>query len=184
MGKVVVSSLVSLDGFTEASNREFVPPEPSPDLFRYFIEPNLSRSGIFIYGRITYEFMVGYWTSPEADAAEAARLAARRKYVFSRTLTEANWGKVTLSRGDDLAGDVAAMRRETDKDLFILGSATLVNAFVRAGLIDEFRLLVNPIVLGGGTPLFQGGFDRFRLKLVEAQPFDSGAVLLTYRPDA
>jgi dihydrofolate reductase len=180
MGKIVVSSLISIDGFTEAPNREFVPPEPSPDLFRYFIEPNLSRSGIFIYGRVTYEFMVGYWTSPEADAAEAARLAASRKVVFSKTLQKADWGQVTIARGDNLAADVAAMRRETDRDLTILGSATLVNAFLRANLVDAFHLLVNPVTLGAGTPLFQGGYDRRKWKLTGAQPFDSGAVLLNY----
>lgn len=179
MGKIIVSSLISIDGFTEAPNREFVPPAPTPDLFRYFIEPNM-QSGIFVYGRVTYEFMVGYWTSPEAAGAEATRLAAMRKFVFSRTLRKADWGRVTISRGDDLAADVAAMRRETDKDVTILGSATLVNAFLRAGLVDAFRLLVNPLTLGAGTPLFQGGYDRTRWKLTGTQPFDSGAVLLTY----
>ena len=182
MGKVVVSSLISLDGFTEAPNREFVPPEPSPDLFRYFIEPNMSRGGIFIYGRVTYEFMVGYWTSPAADPKEAARLADRRKVVFSRSLQKAGWGRVTIARGDDLAADVAAMRRETDDDLTILGSATLVNAFLRAGLVDAFHLLVTPVMLGAGTPLFQGGYARQKLKLTGARPFDSGAVLMTYEP--
>ncbi len=100
MGKIIVSSLISIDGFTEAPNREFVPPEPTPDLFRYFIEPNM-RSGIFIYGRVTYEFMVGYWTSPEAAGPEAARLADMRKFVFSRTLQKADWGRVSIARGDD-----------------------------------------------------------------------------------
>ena len=88
-------------------------------------------------------------------------------------------GKVTIARGD-IAEEVARLKRETDKDLTILGSAGLVNSFIKAGLVDAFRLLVNPIVLGAGTRLFQGGYDRFKLKLVEAKPFDSGAVLLTY----
>ncbi len=79
-----------------------------------------------------------------------------------------------------LAADVAAIRAETDKDVTILGSATLVNAFLRAGLVDAFHLLVNPVTLGAGTPLFQGGYDRTRWKLIDARPFDSGAVLLNY----
>jgi dihydrofolate reductase len=180
MGKVIVSSFISLDGFTEAPNREMVAPEFSPDLVRYFIEPNLSRTGIAIYGRVTYEGMVGYWTSPAADAAEAARLAAMRKVVFSKTLKKAEWGRVTISRGDDLAAEVAALKAETDKDLTILGSAMLVNAFLRAGLVDGFHLLVNPVTFGAGTPLFQGGFDRTKWKLVAAQPLDTGSVLLDY----
>jgi dihydrofolate reductase len=181
MGKVIVSCFVSLDGYTEALNREMVPPQPSPDLFRWFIRPNMERGGIFIYGRVTYEGMVGYWTSPAADPKQAAELAVARKVVFSRTLKKADWGNVTIARGDDLAADVAAMKRETDRDLTILGSASLANAFMRAGLVDEWHLLVTPIVLGGGTALFQGGHERFRLKLESARPFDSGSVLLTYR---
>lgn len=180
MGKVIVSSFISLDGYTAAPNGELVPPPPTPDLFRWFIRPNMERGGIFIYGRVTYEMMVGYWTSPAADPKQAAELAVARKVVFSRTLAEANWGNVTIARGDDLAADVAAMKRETDRDLTILGSANLVNAFVRAGLVEEWHILVNPIVLGAGVPLFQGGYQRFGLRLESARPFDSGSVLLIY----
>ncbi len=181
MGNVIVSSFISLDGYIEAPNRELVPPKQTPDIFRWFIQPNLERSGVFVYGRVTYEFMVGYWTSPAADPTAAARLAAMRKVVYSRTLKSADWGRVTISRGDDLAADVAALRAETDRDITILGSASVVTAFLAAGLVDQFHLLVNPILLGGGTPLFQGGFPRFGLDLVTAQPLDSGAVLLDYR---
>jgi dihydrofolate reductase len=180
MGKVVVSTFISLDGFAEAPNREMVPPPPSPDLFRKFIRVNMERGGIFIYGRVTYEMMVGYWTSAAADAKQAAELAVARKVVFSRTLREANWGNVTISRGEDLAAEVAALRNETDRDLTILGSPTLVNAFLRAGLVDRFNLLVTPVLLGAGTPLFQGGFERSKWKLTLADAFDSGAVLLNY----
>lgn len=180
MGKLIVSTLISLDGYIEAPNREFVPPEPSADLVRWFIEPNLAANGILIYGRVTYEFMVGYWTSSAADPAQAARLAAFRKYVYSRTLQEADWGRVTISRGNDLVADVAAMRRETDRDMTILGSAQVVNAFLRAGLVDGFHLLVNPILLGAGTPLFQGGYDRSRFKLLASRALDTGSVVLDY----
>jgi dihydrofolate reductase len=180
MGKVIVSSFISLDGYTEAPNREMVPPPPTPDLFRHFIDVNMSRGGIFIYGRVTYEGMVGYWNSPAANPAQAKQLADMRKVVFSKTLQKADWGRVTIARGDDLAADVAAMKAETDKDLTILGSARLVNAFLAADLVDAFNLLVNPVTLGGGTRLFQGGFSRRKWKLAEARPFDSGAVLLNY----
>jgi dihydrofolate reductase len=181
MGSIIVSSFISLDGYIEAPGREMVPPPPTPDLFRWFIEPNMSRNGIFIYGRVTYEGMVGYWTSDAADKAAAARLADMRKVVYSRTLRTADWGLATISRGEDLAADVAAMKRETDKDITILGSAQVVNAYLAAGLVDAFHLLVTPIMLGGGTPLFQGIRPRADLELIEARPFDSGAVLLDYR---
>jgi dihydrofolate reductase len=180
MGKLIVSTFISLDGYTEAPNREMVPPAFSADLVRWFIEPNMEREGIFIYGRVTYEGMVAYWTSPAANAPQAARLVAMRKYVYSRTLQKADWGRVTISRGDDLAGDVAAMRRETDRDITILGSAQVANAFLRAGLVDAFHLLVNPILLGAGTPLFQGGYARQGLKLIQARALDTGSVVLDY----
>jgi dihydrofolate reductase len=179
MGKLIISSFISIDGFVAAPNDELVPPPPTPDLFHHFIEPNLA-CGAFLYGRITYTGMVGYWTSPAADAAMAKRLAAQRKVVFSRTLETADWGNVTISRGDDLAADVAALKLLTDKDIAILGSAQLANAFLEAGLVDGLHLLVNPMTLGAGKLLFRGGYDRQKWKLVTARPFDSGAVLLDY----
>ena len=180
MGKVIVSQFISLDGFSNGPNGELVAPAPTPDLFRYFIDVNMARKGIFIYGRVTYEGMVSYWTSPAAAPAQAKQLAEARKVVFSKTLQKADWGRVTIARGVDLAADVAAMRRETDGELTILGSPMLVNAFLRAGLVDAFHLLVNPVLLGAGTPLFQGGYDRTKWKLTSAQPFDSGPVVLNY----
>jgi dihydrofolate reductase len=87
---------------------------------------------------------------------------------------------VNIARGD-IAGEVSRLRRETDKDITVLGSANLASGFVKAGVVDEYRLLLNPTLLGGGTRLFEGGYDRFELKLAEVRPFDTGAVLLTYR---
>jgi dihydrofolate reductase len=179
MGKLIVSSFISIDGFVSAPNDELVPPPQSPDLFRYFIEPN-HACGAFLYGRITYEFMVGYWTSAHADAAMAKQLAAQRKVVFSRTLKTADWGNVTISRGDDLAGDIATLKRETDKDIAILGSAQLANAFLRAGLVEGLHLLVTPSMIGSGKLLFQGGNGRSQWKLINSRAFDSGAMLLDY----
>lgn len=181
MGKVVLSAFVSLDGYIEAPNRELVPPPPTPDLFRYFIERNLSRAGVFVYGRVSYEMMVGYWTSPAADPAEAAKLAASRKVVFSRTLAKADWGQVEIARGDP-AAVVKRLKGETDKDIVILGGAGVANSFIRAGMVDEYFLLVNPIVFGGGTPLFERGLPRAHLKLIETRRLDSGSVLLIYEP--
>jgi dihydrofolate reductase len=127
--------------------------------------------------------MVRYWTSPEADAAEAARLAASRKVIFSKTLEKADWGVAEIARGDP-AAVVRRLKAETDKDIVILGGAGVVNSFARAGLVEEYFVLVTPILLGGGTPLFQPGLPRTHLRLIEARPFDSGSVLLTYAPAA
>jgi dihydrofolate reductase len=183
MGKVVVSAFVSLDGYIEAPNREMVPPPPTPDLFRHFIERNLSRAGVFVYGRVSYEGMVGYWTSPAADPKEAAKLAASRKVVFSKTLAKADWGQVEIARGDP-AAVVKRLKAETDKDIVLLGGAGVVNSFIRAGLVEEYFVLVTPTLLGGGKRLFEEGLPRAKLTLVESRQFDSGSVLLTYAPAA
>jgi dihydrofolate reductase len=180
MGKLVLCSFISLDGYVEAPNREMVPPKNSPDLHRHFIRPNLERGGINIYGRITYEGMHAYWTSPAAEPKEAAQLTATPKVVFSKTLKDARWANTTILRGENLRAEVKGLKRQTDKDLMIFGSASVGNAFLKEGLIDEFRILINPVVLGAGRPLFQGGYERFGLKLTGAQPFDSGSVLLSY----
>jgi dihydrofolate reductase len=110
----------------------------------------------------------------------AKQLAAQRKVVFSRTLRTADWGNVTISRGTDLAGDIAALKRETEKDIAILGSAQLANAFLSAGLVDGLHLLVNPVTIGAGKLLFQGGYGRQKWKLIGTRAFDTGAVLIDY----
>jgi len=180
MGKLVLCSFISLDGYVEAPNREMVLPKNSPDLHRYFIRPNIERGGVNIYGRVTYEGMAAYWTSPQAEPKEAAQLTATPKVVFSKTLKEATWANTTIYRGENLREEIAGLKRQTEKDLMIFGSATIGNAFMSAGLIDEFRILINPIVLGAGRSLFESGHERFRLKLTGAQAFDSGSVLLSY----
>jgi dihydrofolate reductase len=179
MRKLVLSMFMSLDGYIEAPNHEMVAPPWSDDLSRHWIWENIGRTEIALYGRVCYEGMARYWTSPEADGTEAKRLAGLRKLVFSTTLESANWGNVAIVR-DDVAGEIARLKAEPGKDLTMFGGAGLANSFIRLGLFDEYQLLVTPLLLGGGTPLFQGGYGRQNLKLVESRPFDSGCVKQTY----
>jgi dihydrofolate reductase len=100
--------------------------------------------------------------------------------VFDHLKTAA-WANTTIVR-DDIAGTVNRLKAEPGKDLMTFGGAGIANSFMKLGLIDEYRLLVNNIVLGGGTPLFQGGYDRFGLDLLDVQKLDNGSVLLSYKP--
>jgi dihydrofolate reductase len=182
MGKVVLAMFISLDGFIEAigedGKRRLIPPAYSADVDRYWIKPNTSGA-VMMYGRVCYEGMAAYWTSPAATPAEAKTLAAMRKIVFSHSLQKADWANTEIVR-DDIAGAVAALKAETDGDLILIGGAGIANAFMRLDLIDEYRLLVTPMLFGSGTPLFQGERGLTRLALQDATRLDNGAMLLTY----
>jgi len=102
------------------------------------------------------------------------------KLVFSRTLQQADWGRVTIIR-DDIAAEVNKRKLESGKDMVLIAGAGIARTFLRLGLIDELSLLVFPTLLGSGTRLFDDDYPRTRLILAEALPFDSGAVRLTYR---
>jgi dihydrofolate reductase len=104
-----------------------------------------------------------------------------RKIVFSRTLDTAEWNNSTLLHGIS-PDDIVAVKQESGKNIVIYGSASVVQALMELGLIDEYQLLVHPIVLGSGKRLFRDGSDVTTLRLVEAKPFSSGVVLLSYEP--
>jgi dihydrofolate reductase len=107
---------------------------------------------------------------------------AAPKYVFSRTMKTSTWNN-TLMFSADVAGTVARLKRDSARDIFLFGSADLADSVIPHGLIDEFRIAVNPVILGGGTPLFKPG-EKLRLKLIDSRPLSSGIVILRYVPAA
>lgn len=179
MRKIVLAMYMSLDGYIEGPNHEFTAPRFSPDLKSKWIDRNLQRADLMMYGRTAYEGMAKYWTSPAAAGEEAAILAAVDKLVFSTTLEKADWGNVRIVRGG-IKEELERLKAEPGKDMVLIGGAGIGNTFLKLGIVDELSLLVSPIISGGGTRLFQGGYERENLKFVSADPFDSGAVLLTY----
>jgi dihydrofolate reductase len=104
------------------------------------------------------------------------------KVVFSRTLEKADWNNTRLVK-EDAEGTVAQLKRQPGKDILLFGSANLAATLTLHGLIDEYCLGVNPIILGGGNPLFKPNSDRMKMKLLEARPLKSGCAILRYRPD-
>ena len=138
-----------------------------------------------LFGRITYELMASYWPTPMAaqrDPVVAEGINRCPKVVFSRTLEKATWNNTKLVKGD-LIVEVRKMKQEPGKDMAILGSGSLVSQLARAGLIDEYQVMVNPVILGQGRTMFDVK-NRLCLKLSKTRTFGNGNVLLCYEPAA
>ena len=138
----------------------------------------LEDVGVHAMGRVTYEEMAGFW--PTSTEAAAAYMNQRPKVVFSRTLTRADWPTTTIA-GGDLAEEVARLKAEPGGDIVAYGGFTLAQALTRADLVDEYRLMVRPVALGSGEPMFSDLTAARRLDLVECTPYPDGTVILVYR---
>ena len=139
---------------------------------------------MLLFGRVTYEMMASYWPTNQAiesDPIVAHLMNTLPKIVFSRTLQKTDWQNTRLVKTDFIK-EVSALKEQPGKDLCILGSSDLAVSFLEAGLLDEIRILVNPIVLGAGKPLFKGIKDRLKLKLLKTRIFKNGNILLYYQP--
>ncbi len=173
--------MVTLDGFFEGPKsweidwHEYVWGE---ELEQFSIEQSKSV-GMLLFGRVTYQGMAAYWPSATGEIADIMNNIP--KIVFSRTLERADWSNTRLVKGS-AEEEVARLKQEPGKDLFIFGSANLTSTLMRHGLIDEYRLGLNPLILGGGNPLFKPSPARMKLKLLEARPLRSGVLLLRYQP--
>lgn len=179
MRKLFWQISVTLDGFMEGPNRELdsTAQFPDEDFDRYASQMLQSIDGVLL-GRKTYQLFADYW--PSATGPDADRLNQLPKIVFSRTLEKAAWRNSRLVK-DDVAGEVIRLKQQPGRDLALFGSADLASTFIRHGLIDEFRILMTPVLLGEGTPLFQDIRNRVALKLSKAVPWSSGTVALYYQ---
>jgi dihydrofolate reductase len=185
MRKLFSFIVTTLDGYYEGPNGEFDWPVVDQE-FNEFGLQQLEETDTLLFGRVTYELMAGYWPTPAAkedDPRVAAKMNSLPKIVVSRTLDTAEWANTRLIR-DDVAEQLARLKRQPGKDVAILGSSALTVSLLRMGLVDELRILVNPVVLGDGRSLFRTADGRIGLKLLRTRPFSSGNVLLHYRPAA
>jgi dihydrofolate reductase len=184
MRKVIAFEAVSLDGYFTDANGDMSWAHKQDAEWNTFIGDNASGGGALLFGRVTYELMANFWPTPAA--MERAPVVAEGmnnmpKVVFSRTLEQASWKNTTLVKGD-LAAAVRKMKHKPGPDMAILGSGSIVSQLAQAGLIDEFQIVVNPIVLGTGKTLFAGVKEKFNLKLTKTRAFGNGNVLLCYEP--
>ncbi len=186
MRKLSVFNHVSLDGyFTDTNNDMSFAHKDKPDAeWDAFVAGNASGGGTLVFGRITYDLMAGFWPTP--FAAEKFPVVAERmnnlpKIVFSRTLDKASWNNTKLVKGD-IAAEVRKMKKEPGEDMVILGSGSIVSQLAQAGVIDEYQIVVNPVVLGKGRTMFEGIKEKILLKLTKTRTFGNGNVLLCYEP--
>src|ERR1700712_4066658 len=161
MAKLIMWNLMTLDGYVEGPNRDisFHLDVWGEELEKLSIEQGLSAEAL-MFGRVTYELMVNHWPNEKGDVADF--MNALPKYVFSRTVKESGWNNTQFFSAD-VPETVARLKRESTKDILIFGSAGLCADLIPHGLIDEFRIGVCPVVLGGGTPLFKSSAERIKL---------------------
>lgn len=180
MRKLIMWNLMTLDGYFEGPNRDIDWHEDvwGDELERFSIE-QCHAAGALLFGRVTYELMANYW--PQAKGEIADFMNGLPKIVASRTMETADWHNTRLVR-ENVPEEIARLKAESGKDIFIFGSAELSASLIPQGLIDEFRLCVVPMVLGGGNSLFKASPERLKLRLLDSRPLKTGAVILRYQP--
>jgi dihydrofolate reductase len=188
MRKLVLFNHLTLDGyFTGASgDLSWAHTSERDAEWDSFAANNAKGGGILLFGRVTYELMASYW--PSADARKSNPIVAERmnhlpKVVFSRTLETASWNNTKLVKGN-LAEEERKLKDEPGGDMAILGSGSIASQLAREGLIDEYQLVVNPVILGKGKTMFEGVQQQLTLKLASTRAFGNGNVLLCYEPAA
>jgi len=182
MRKLIVFNQVSLDGYIADANGDMSWAHKSDPEWNAFASQNASGNGVLLFGRVTYDMMAAWWPTPaalQAMPAVAAGMNRMQKVVFSRTMKTASWQNTTLVK-DDIAGAVRNMKAESGEGIVILGSGSIVSQLTQAGLIDEYQLVVNPVVLGGGKTMFAGLQDKVAVRLISMRPFKNGNVVLSY----
>jgi dihydrofolate reductase len=187
MGKIGSFTHVSLDGYFAGPNGEIDWFKHQDEEDREFSAKASKPSGTLIFGHTTYEMMAAYWPTPEAMKVNpdvAGVMNATPKIVFSRTMKPVKdgpvWKNVRVFPGIRRE-EILRLKEEAEGDFVILGSGSIVQQFIKLGLIDEFQLMVNPIILGAGKYLFRD-VNRMNLELLETKTFRNGRVFLRYRP--
>jgi dihydrofolate reductase len=184
MRNIYLFNMMTLDGFFEGANNEIDWHKVDGE-FNEFAEHQLNGTDTLLFGRRTYDLMASYWPTEAAitnDPTIAEKMNAMPKIVFSKTLSKAEWNNTRLIK-KDVKEEVLKLKHHPGKDIGIFGSSNLAATFIQLGLIDEYRIMINPVILGPGKSLFKGIADKQNLKLIRTKIFDSGNVLLCYRPD-
>jgi dihydrofolate reductase len=180
MRKVIASEYVTLDGVMDMEAAEkWHFPYWNDDLEK-FAHDQLFAADALLLGRVTYQGFAASWPSITDEQGFADRMNNLPKFVASRTLKEAQWN-AALIKGD-VVDEVSKLKQQPGQDILIYGSGELVRALMRHGLIDEYRLLVHPVVLGSGKRLFPDGVETKVLRLVDTMATSMGVVILTYQP--
>ncbi len=181
MRKLRIFNFITLNGCFEGPGRDIGWHMHGEEENEHAVEM-LHAGHLLLFGRVTYELMAGYWTTSMAmhqAPVVAQGMNNAEKIVFSRTLESVSWNNTTLVK-EDAPRAIALMKQSPGQDMAILGSGSIVSACARHGLIDEYQIMVDPVVVGGGTHIFSGLDHRLDLRLIRTKTLKSGAVLLWY----
>jgi dihydrofolate reductase len=179
MPQIIVFNMVSLDGYFCRPNGEIDWHNVDAEFNEFAINQLQNEVDLLLFGKTTYELMASYWPSKQSikdDPIVAGLMNNAPKIVFSSSMKKADWNNTKIMEKIDLE-EITKLKQNLTKDIFIFGSGTIVQEFARLGLVDEYRLMINPLVLGQGKPLFK---QEQKLKLLKSKEFKSGNVLLYY----
>jgi dihydrofolate reductase len=179
MGKLYAFNMITLDGFFEGPDHDLSWHNFDEEVGN-FANEQLGRTAMIIFGRITYEMMFAYWPHDTAEPTTARYMNTLSKLVYSRTMKSALWENSSNAASFDVE-KIRKLKASLAGDIAIFGSANLLSTVMRSGVLDEYRLMVNPVILGRGVPLFQGIESPLKKELVSTRSFSNGNVLLTYR---
>lgn len=179
MRKLIMWNIVTLDGYFEGSQQwdlSFHETVWGKELEELSLE-QLYEADYLVFGRVTYEGMAAHWT--KAKGATADLMNSIPKLVFSGTLNSAEWNNTTLIK-ENASAEISKLKAEGGKDIYVLGSANLSDTFIKDNLFDEYRIVIAPVLLGNGTPLFKQGASSGNLTLASTQQLSTGGVVLKY----
>jgi dihydrofolate reductase len=181
MGKLNVFNFISLDGYYKDANNGIDWHQHGQEEGA-FSAKNLEHDSILLFGRITYEMMASWW--PSQNAIDTMPKVARgmnqaEKIVCTNTLQHTNWQNTRIMT-EDIMAQIAKLKKTSPKNITILGSGNLSTQLAEAGLIDTYQMMIDPVALGKGTPIFSGMQGQLNLKLTDTRSFKSGTVLLSY----
>ncbi|HEY9378380.1 MAG TPA: dihydrofolate reductase family protein [Jiangellaceae bacterium] len=188
MRRLIASEFVTLDGVMEAPGHELHPDGKNAWALRYggedqqrYKAEELFEAGAILLGRVTYEIFAAFWPTAPNDDGFATRMNSIPKYVVSESLRTAGWQNSIIIGGNP-AEKIAELKQQSGGDILLFGSADLLNSLIKHDVIDEYRIMVFPVVLGSGKRLFRDATDITHLQLVDTRTFQSGVTVLTYRP--
>ena len=184
MPKLVVYNAVSLDGYFTDTNGDMSWAHKGDPEWQAFVSENASGGGQLLFGRVTYDLMASFWPTPlaaQSNPIVVERMNSLRKFVFSTTLEKVSWNNTTLLKGD-LTTEVRKLKQQPGPNIVIMGSGSIVAQLADAGLIDEYQIVLNPLVVGNGRTLFEGVKNKLPMKLAKSRAFGNGNVVLFYEP--